>query len=83
MKKVLCFKCNEKYSLDHRCKTREKRELWLFIIDESQVIEEIVESDEDEELEEATENVELALRSVFGFSTPGTIKLKGKIGNER
>ena len=71
----------EKYSPDHCCTSREKRELRLFITGEGQVIEVITEIDKEEEIEEAAEKVELTLRSVFGFSTPGTMKLKGKIGD--
>lgn len=78
--KGLCFKCDEKYSPEHRCKTREKRKLRLIIAGEGQVIEEISDDEKDTNTDEATEKVELALRLVLGFSTPGTMKLKGKVG---
>lgn len=79
--KGLCFKCDEKYSLKHRCKTQEKWELRLIIAGEGQVIEEIDEDEEEEaeESNEVTEKVELGLQSMLGFSTPETMKLKGKV----
>ena len=30
--KGLCFRCNEKYSHDHKCKTREQRELKMLVV---------------------------------------------------
>lgn len=45
------------------------------------MIEEIAKSEGEEEIEEAAEKVELALQSVLGYSTPRTMKLKGKIGD--
>lgn len=76
----LCFKCEEKYSPKHRGKAREKRELQLLIAGEGQVDIEVDRAVGEDELEEPEEKVELALRSVLGFSTPGTMKLKGRIG---
>lgn len=77
--KGLCFKCDEKYSPKHRCKSQEKRELRLLIVGEGQAVTKIEESDREEIKEEPEEKVKLALCSVLGFSTPGTMKLKGKI----
>ena len=31
-KKGLCFRCNEKYSADHKCKIKELRELRMFVV---------------------------------------------------
>lgn len=31
--KGLCFRCNEKYSHDHKCKTKEQRELRMFVVE--------------------------------------------------
>ena len=52
--KGLCFKCNERYSPVHRCKTKEKRELMLFIMNEEESVEE-----EDQTEENSDEVVEL------------------------
>lgn len=30
--KGLCFRCNEKYSRDHKCKVKEQRELRMYIV---------------------------------------------------
>lgn len=42
--KGLCFRCNEKYSHDHRCKAKEQRELRMFVVngenEELEIIEE-------------------------------------------
>lgn len=59
---------------------KRRENLWLFIIGKGQVIEEVDESEGEEEIEETAEKVELALRSILGFSSPSTMKLKGKIG---
>ena len=34
--KGLCFKCNERYTLGHRCRVKEKKELMLFIMNEEE-----------------------------------------------
>lgn len=45
------------------------------------MIKELDEFEGEEKIEETTEKVELALHLVLGFSSPGTIKLKGEIGD--
>lgn len=86
--KGLCFRCDEKFSIGHRCK---KAEMMLLIangVDGKEYVE--IENEEEGMNEpqlteitanaiEVAENVELALRSVLGFSTPGTMKLKGEV----
>lgn len=52
----------------------------MLIAGENQVVNEIEESNGEEVTGEAEEKVELALCSVLGFSTPRTMKLRGKIG---
>ncbi|KAA0040843.1 Ty3/gypsy retrotransposon protein [Cucumis melo var. makuwa] len=43
--KGLCFKCNEKYSADHKCKMKEQRELRMFVVnnnnEELEIVEEV------------------------------------------
>ena len=43
--KRLCFKCDEKYHLGHKCKKREQRELIMFVVRADNVEEEIMEED--------------------------------------
>ncbi|KAJ8898712.1 hypothetical protein K2173_004846 [Erythroxylum novogranatense] len=69
----LCFKCNEKFGLGHRCKR-------LFSI--QAVLED---SDEDaemeiEEQESAEEVPAISLHAIAGFEGPETIQLGGKMG---
>lgn len=87
----LCFKCDEKYSPSHRCKNKEVRELRVLLVNGAEEIELVQGSVSEEEIEEDTpevgevaklevgEVVELDLKSMIGFSTPGTMKLMGKI----
>ena len=81
--KGLCFHCNEKYSLDHRC----KRELQILIVHDEDREEGVTEEDLGElvnsDMQMATENletVELSLNSVLGLTLPSTMKIKGKLG---
>lgn len=81
----MCFKCNEKYSLGHCCKSKEVRELRVLLVNGTEEIE-LVQgfASEDEAEEEAPkigEVVELDLKLVIGFSTPGTMKLMSKIND--
>ncbi|KAL4010180.1 hypothetical protein IC575_030485 [Cucumis melo] len=85
--KGLCFRCNEKYSADHRCKMKELRELKTFVVkkegEEYEIIEEnaaeekTLESPQEEEKQKTF--AELSLNSVVGLNDPGTMKVKGKI----
>lgn len=89
--KGLCFRCDEKYSFGHKCKNRETRELRVLLVDEFEEIEIIQEEPEEDppaaktmevekvEGEEIGDLVELDLKSVIGFSTPGTMKVRGTI----
>lgn len=84
--KGLCFRCDERYFRGHKCKSKEKRELNLLIAHE----EEEGSKDGDLPAEEAqevkimevTDNVEVALRSILGFSAKGTMKLKGIVAGK-
>ncbi|KAL4025181.1 hypothetical protein IC575_013559 [Cucumis melo] len=85
----LCFRCNEKYSADHKCRLREQRELRMFVVtaerDEYEIVEE---ENERRELscielkEDVTTVVELSINSVVGLNDPGTMKVRGKLFGE-
>ncbi|XP_038906781.1 uncharacterized protein LOC120092698 [Benincasa hispida] len=80
--KGLCFRCNEKYALGCRCKVKENRELMLFITNKEE--ETVVDEEEGEELKEMKaiedeDKAEIVLRSMFGLSARGTMKLKGEL----
>lgn len=80
--KGLCFKCEEKFTVGHKCKARELRAMVvqadgkeLEIIEEGDVPNEL-EAEVDEEIGDVTE---FSLNSVVGFTNPSTIKVKGMI----
>ena len=81
------FRCNEKYSHDHKCKTKELRELRMLVVNGDDVEYEIIEEGEEtmkelktiEIMEESSAIVELSINSVVGLSNPGTMKVKGRI----
>ncbi|KAA0039461.1 Ty3/gypsy retrotransposon protein [Cucumis melo var. makuwa] len=87
--KGLCFRCNEKYSADHKCRLKEQRELRMFVVTEGREEYEIVEEEKEEkELgrievnEDITIVVELSINSVVGLNDPGTMKVRGKLLGE-
>ncbi|KAL0540685.1 hypothetical protein IC582_020695 [Cucumis melo] len=87
--KGLCFRCNEKYSADHKCRLKEQRELRMFVVTEGREEYEIVEEEKEEkELgrievnEDITTVVELSINSVVGLNDPGTMKVRGKLLGE-
>ncbi|TYK13569.1 retrotransposon protein [Cucumis melo var. makuwa] len=49
--KDLCFKCNEKYSTDHKCKMNDQREFWMFVVADINEEFEIIEEEETERKE--------------------------------
>ncbi|KAL0548958.1 hypothetical protein IC582_013436 [Cucumis melo] len=85
--KGLCFKCNEKYSADHKCKMREQRELRMFVVSGNNEELEIVEETEADTAElrtvevqpQTTACVELSINSVVGLNDPGTMKVRGTL----
>ncbi|KAA0032165.1 transposon Tf2-1 polyprotein isoform X1 [Cucumis melo var. makuwa] len=85
--KGLCFRCNEKYSADHKCKMKELRELKMFVVIKEGEEYEIIEENTTEEKtlallqveEEQKTFAELSLNSVVGLNDPGTMKVKGKL----
>ncbi|KAA0050169.1 Ty3/gypsy retrotransposon protein [Cucumis melo var. makuwa] len=87
--KGLCFRCNEKYSADHKCRLKEQRELRMFVVTEGKEEYEIVEEEKEEkELgrievnEDLTTVVELSINSVVGLNDPETMKVRGKLLGE-
>ncbi|TYK23171.1 Ty3/gypsy retrotransposon protein [Cucumis melo var. makuwa] len=89
--KGLCFRCGEKYHTRHRCKTKENKELCTLLVKESGeeleiVEEEYFDAESEMKLSEIQNvenlNIELSINSVVGLTNPGTMKVKGKIGEE-
>ncbi|KAA0032599.1 peroxidase 64 [Cucumis melo var. makuwa] len=88
--KGLCFRCNEKYSADHKCKMKEHRELRMFVVTNDQEEPEIVDGDEVKKGElntievkgDTTTFVELSINSMIGLNDPGTMKVRGKLRDE-
>ncbi|KAA0055700.1 Ty3/gypsy retrotransposon protein [Cucumis melo var. makuwa] len=89
--KGLCFRCGEKYFAGHRCKSKEHKELRMLVVKEGGEELEIVEEeffDAETEMKPAEVpnvenlNIELSLNSVVGLNNPGTMKVKGKVGEE-
>ncbi|KAA0046073.1 Transposon Ty3-G Gag-Pol polyprotein [Cucumis melo var. makuwa] len=87
--KGLCFRCNEKYSADHKCRLKEQRELRMFVVTEGKGEYEIVEEEKEEKdlgrlevNEDLTTVVELSINSVVGLNDPGTMKVRGKLLGE-
>ncbi|TYK14463.1 Ty3/gypsy retrotransposon protein [Cucumis melo var. makuwa] len=85
--KGLCFRCNEKYSHDHKCKNKEQRELRMYVMKSEDEKFEIIEEAnyEEKELkmtsiaEEDQVVIELSINSVVGLSNPGSgAAIKGK-----
>lgn len=75
----MCYKCDEKWSVGHRCKRRELSVLVAQGEDE--------EIQEDEEVADDGGNgggpaMEISLNSVVGLSNPKTMKMVGNIGGE-
>lgn len=80
--KGLCFRCDDKWSIGHRCK---KRELSVLVIEEEEDGNtEYSGSDPplsptDEQNSEVMLQPEVSLNSVIGLSNPKTMKLRGRV----
>lgn len=78
--KGLCFHCDEKYPIGHKCKNRELQV--LLVCDEERqdewVVEESAEEVIGEEKSMAGEMVELSMNSMVGLTPPRTMKVKRK-----
>ncbi|XP_052203652.1 uncharacterized protein LOC127808947 [Diospyros lotus] len=82
--KGLCFRCDEKYSIGHRCKNKELQVMVIY--EEERGEEEGTKPDEAmeasgewEDTVKEGEMVELSLNSVVGLTPPQTMKIKGTI----
>lgn len=81
--KGLCFRCDEKWNIGHRCK---RRELSVLLIDDGEedysegTGSEPPPSPTEELTNEVTIHPEVSLNSVVGLSNPRTMKLRGKVG---
>ncbi|KAA0047238.1 Ty3/gypsy retrotransposon protein [Cucumis melo var. makuwa] len=89
--KGLCFRCGEKYFAGHRCKSKEHKELRMLVVKEGGEELEIVEEeffDAETEMKQVEVqnvenlNIELSINSVVGLNNPGTMKVKGRVGEE-
>ena len=71
--KGLCYRCDAKWMVGHRCR---KKELSVLLIEEE---EEDVETGDGDLVQSPTEEVvtEVSLNSVIGIPNPKTMKLKG------
>ncbi|KAA0067146.1 ty3-gypsy retrotransposon protein [Cucumis melo var. makuwa] len=84
----LYFRCNDKYFPRHRCKTKEKRELMFFIINEEEETEEVHSKNEmakrTVELKnlELTEDTKIEPKTMTSLTSKGTMKLKGWVGHK-
>lgn len=76
--KGLCYRCDGKWTVGHRCK---KKELSVMLIAEEDGE---IEGEDSEVPESPTDEVitEVSLNSVVGISNPKTMKLKGIIGDK-
>lgn len=79
--KGLCFRCDEKFSLGHRCKRRELNIIAVQegedLSDKTDQVGEEIETNGNKEVN--TKIVNLSINSLVGFNSPKTIKIKGEI----
>lgn len=77
--KGLCFKCDEKFTIGHRCQRKEFR---VLVVYEDREFEVEAEEDKDEPAElqliEVTDLVKLSSKSDYNFSSPKTMKIQGE-----
>lgn len=81
--KGLCFRCDDKWSIGHRCKIRELSVLLMEDDDKEYTEEagsELPEAPTEEAALEVPLHTEVSLNSVIGLSSPKTMKLKGVLG---
>ena len=96
--KGLCYWCDEKFALGHRCKQRELQVLMVWDEGESEEPFEMGEPETDEVMEgnsleihrtdaetrvTRSKEVGLSLKSVVGLTLPKTMKLQGEIGSQQ
>lgn len=74
-----CFRCDEKWSLGHRCK---KKELSVILMQDDEVMDdESLDAEETTTMEREPElrQPEISLNSVVGITSPKTMKLVGEV----
>ena len=76
--KGLCFRCNKKYSVDHKCKMKELRELKMFVVVNEDEEYEIIEEKETEEKGLAMLEVEKEKKAYVELSINSVVEGKGK-----
>jgi len=78
--KGLCFRCDEKYTIGHKCRNKE---LQVMMIYDEEMEEENGEGEQRGDGEGDSvfrdEHIELSMNSVVGLTTPQTMKVKGDI----
>lgn len=79
MEKRLCFKCDEKWALGHRCR---RSEVSVLLAQEEEGEEESAQEDDDVSSPDEPIHIEMSLNSVMGMSNPKTMKLQGKVHGE-
>lgn len=80
--KGLCFRCDEKYYAEHRCKVKEKREFRMLAVKENgeewEVLKEYHEESKEMKMLEIKDEgkpiVELYINSMIYLTNPGTMK---------
>lgn len=91
--KGLCLSCDDKYFHGHKFKLKKKQQLNLFIMHDEEEWSDDEQPEDTEEVEgkklevtdrnkteaKATDSVEVSLRSLLGFSSKGTTKMKGVV----
>lgn len=83
--KGLCFRCDEKYSVGHRCRNKELHVMLIYGEEGATGEGEEGEPSEIEELQnlgKEGEAVELSINSVVGLTSPQTMKVRGRIGEQ-
>lgn len=82
--KGLCFRCDEKFTRGHKCKLKELNVMLTHDCESEE--DEIQEAEVGEQVTmqsaEVVEDVELSLNSIIGFTSSGTMKIKGSIGKQ-
>lgn len=78
--KGICFRCDDKWSIGHRCK---KRELSVLLTQDEEC-EDVIETIGVENAEQQVDDkvAKVSLNSVVGLTSPKTMKLIGKIGDQ-
>ncbi|XP_043692891.1 uncharacterized protein LOC122643324 [Telopea speciosissima] len=74
--KGLCFNCDEKFHVGHRCKGRST----LLLLEGDEFMDEVL-PNEIEESQEPNSDPEISLHALMGHRSPKSLRLKGRINN--